>query len=71
MNSIIRDFNRLDENTLSAGINYNRAFAFGTFTPSLKAGVYTEYRSRDAISSTKRTSVTCRRTSFTATWHRV
>ena len=47
MNNIIRDFNRLDENIYSAGVNYNRMFAFGTFAPTLKAGVYAEYRSRD------------------------
>jgi outer membrane receptor for ferrienterochelin and colicin len=46
MTSIIRDFNRLDENTWSAAMNYNRIFAIGTFAPALKAGVYTEYRSR-------------------------
>ena len=47
MTSIVRDFNRLDEDTYSAGVNYSRIFAFGTFAPSLKAGVYTEYRSRN------------------------
>ena len=47
MNSIIRDFIRLDEETYSAGVNYNRVFAFGSFAPSLKAGVYAEYRARD------------------------
>jgi len=47
MNSIIRDFIRLDENIYSAGLNYNRIFAFGTFAPALKAGAYAEYRSRD------------------------
>jgi hypothetical protein len=47
MNNIIRDFIRLDENTFSAGVNYNRVFAFGTFVPTLKAGAYAEYRSRN------------------------
>ena len=46
MNSIIRDFNQLEENTFSAGVNYNHIFTFGTFTPALKAGAYAEYRSR-------------------------
>jgi len=47
MNNIIRDFNRLDEYTYSAGLNYNHIFTLGTFVPKLKAGVYTEYRSRE------------------------
>jgi len=47
MNSIIRDFNRLDENIYSAGVNYDHIFAFGTFAPALKAGAYAEFRSRD------------------------
>jgi hypothetical protein len=47
MNNIIRDFIRLDENTFSAGVNYSHIFGFGTFAPSLKAGAYAEYRSRD------------------------
>jgi outer membrane receptor for ferrienterochelin and colicin len=44
---VIRDFIRLDENTISAGLNYDHIFAFGTFAPSLKAGVYAETRSRE------------------------
>lgn len=47
MNSIIRDFIRLDEDTYSAAVNYSRNFVFGLFTPSLKAGAYAEYRSRN------------------------
>ena len=47
MNNIIRDFNRLNEYTCSAGLNYNRSFALGTFTPALKAGAYIEKRCRD------------------------
>ena len=46
MNNIIRDFNRLDENAYSAGVNLSRTFALGTFVPLVKAGAYTEYRSR-------------------------
>ncbi len=45
--NINRDFNRLDENTFSAGINYSRTFVFGSFAPSFRAGAYSEYRSRD------------------------
>ncbi|MDR0540746.1 MAG: TonB-dependent receptor [Dysgonamonadaceae bacterium] len=45
-NDIIRDFNYLDENMYSLAMNYHRDFAFGNFTPSLKAGVYAESRSR-------------------------
>ena len=47
MNTIIRDFNRLNENNYSAGVNYSHLFAFGSFAPSIKAGAYTEYQSRD------------------------
>ena len=46
MNSIIRDFNRLDERIYSAGVNVQHLFSFGSFTPSLKAGVYAQHRSR-------------------------
>lgn len=45
-NDIIRDFNHLDENMYSVAVNYNHDFAFGNFTPSLKAGVYAESRDR-------------------------
>jgi TonB-dependent receptor len=37
----------LGENIFSAGVNYNRVFAFGSFAPALKAGAYAEYRSRE------------------------
>jgi hypothetical protein len=46
MNSIIRDFNRLDEDMYSAGANYNHTFSFNSSAPALKAGFYAEYRSR-------------------------
>jgi TonB-dependent receptor len=39
----------LDEDTYSAGVNYNFTFAVGTFAPSLKTGAYTEYRSRSYL----------------------
>ena len=45
--NIKRQFIRLDENTYSAGVNYNHAFAIGPLAPSLKVGAYIEYRSRD------------------------
>jgi len=47
LTSIIRDFNRLDENTYSVGLNYTHIFAFGSFVPTLKTGAYAETRSRD------------------------
>ena len=47
MENIKRDFIRLDEHTMSAGLNYNHNFDFGSFEPSLKAGVYTDYRTRN------------------------
>ncbi|GHT61368.1 TonB-dependent receptor [Bacteroidia bacterium] len=45
-NDIIRDFNHLDENMYSLAANYQHDFAFGPFTPSLKAGIYAESRDR-------------------------
>jgi len=45
--SIMRQFIRLDEDTYSAGVNYSHIFALGSFAPSLKAGGYAEYRSRN------------------------
>ncbi|MDR2685016.1 MAG: outer membrane beta-barrel protein [Prevotellaceae bacterium] len=46
-NDVIRDFNYLSENMFSISTNYSRDFAFGTFKPVLKAGVYAEYRNRN------------------------
>ena len=46
-NSIGREFTRLDENIYSAGLNYNHTLGFGMFEPTLKAGVYVDYRSRE------------------------
>ena len=43
---ISREFTRLDEHILSAGGNYRRDFSFGSFEPTLKAGIYGEYRTR-------------------------
>ncbi|MDR1543417.1 MAG: TonB-dependent receptor [Prevotellaceae bacterium] len=46
-NDIIRDFNYLTENMYSAAANYSRNFVFGKFTPMLKVGFYSEYRTRN------------------------
>ena len=43
---ISREFTRLDEHILSAGGNYRRDFTIGSFEPTLKAGIYGEYRTR-------------------------
>ena len=47
LNEINREFSRLNEHILSANINYQHDFAFGDFTPTLKMGGYTEYRTRE------------------------
>lgn len=46
INDVNREFSRLDEHILSANVNYQHTFDFGEFNPLLKAGVYTEYRTR-------------------------
>jgi len=43
---ISREFTRLDEHIFSLGANYSKDFAFGGFTPTLKAGIYGEHRTR-------------------------
>ena len=45
-NDISREFTKLDEHILSVNVNYLHDFTFGNFTPSLKAGAYSEYRTR-------------------------
>lgn len=45
-NDISREFTKLDEHIVSLNVNYRHDFTFGTFAPSLKAGVYSEYRTR-------------------------
>ncbi|MGL5979312.1 MAG: TonB-dependent receptor domain-containing protein [Phocaeicola sp.] len=45
-NDISREFTKLEEHILSANANYERNFEFGNFTPSLKVGGYSEYRTR-------------------------
>lgn len=47
LNEINREFSHLNEHILSANINYQHDFAFGDFTPTLKMGGYTEYRTRE------------------------
>ncbi|MGL4853486.1 MAG: TonB-dependent receptor domain-containing protein [Phocaeicola sp.] len=46
-NDINREFTKLEEHILSANANYEKHFEFGSFNPSLKAGVYSEYRTRE------------------------
>lgn len=43
---ISREFTRLDEHIFSANANYKRDFRWGAFEPTLKTGVYGEYRTR-------------------------
>ncbi|MDR2498356.1 MAG: TonB-dependent receptor [Tannerellaceae bacterium] len=46
MNSIIRDFNSLDENMYSIGANYSLPLKLGRIEPTVKAGLYAGFRSR-------------------------
>lgn len=43
---ISREFTRLDEHIASAGMNYRKDFHFDRIEPTLKAGIYGEYRTR-------------------------
>jgi outer membrane receptor protein involved in Fe transport len=45
--NITRAFQNLHDHTLSIAANYTRSFPKIIFQPLLKAGIYTEYRSRD------------------------
>jgi TonB-dependent receptor len=47
LKTLFRDFIRLDEYIYSAGINHSYIFSFGSFAPTLKTGVYADYRTRD------------------------
>jgi len=47
LEDIKRQFTFLNEHTYSAGANFSRPVTLGTLEPMLKAGTYTEYRSRD------------------------
>ncbi len=44
-----REYTKLDEHIFSGNVNYQREFSFGRFTPTLKAGVYGERRTRDYL----------------------
>lgn len=46
-NDISREWTRLDEHILSAAVNDSHSFHFGTWAPTLKAGAYGEYRTRN------------------------
>ena len=46
-NDISREWTRLDEHILSIGINDKHQFEFGNWQPSLQAGGYGEYRTRE------------------------
>jgi outer membrane receptor protein involved in Fe transport len=45
-NDINREYTKLDENIFSANANYRDNMKWGKFTPTLKTGLYGEYRSR-------------------------
>ena len=46
-NDISREFSQLNEHILSANVNYMQDFTLGSITPTLRAGAYGEYRTRD------------------------
>lgn len=46
-NDISREFSQLNEHILSGNVNYTQNFAIGSLHPTLKAGAYGEYRTRD------------------------
>lgn len=46
-NDISREFSKLDEHILSGSVNYTQNLNIGSITPTLKAGAYGEYRTRD------------------------
>ena len=46
-NDASREWTKLDEHIISAAVNDKHMFSFGNWTPSLQAGAYGEYRSRD------------------------
>jgi TonB-dependent receptor len=45
--NISRYFQNLEDHSFSAAVNYKQAFALGNIKPTLKTGLYGEYRSRD------------------------
>ncbi len=46
-NEIQREFSKLNEHILSTGINYSLDFNFADMRPTLRAGFYGEYRTRE------------------------
>lgn len=48
-NDISREFTRLGEHILSAGVNYRRNLTWGSIAPELKTGIYTDYRTREYL----------------------
>ena len=46
-NDINREFTRLDEHIMSAGVNYRKKWEGGKLEPELFTGAYSEYRTRD------------------------
>ena len=44
---ISREFTHLSEHTASLNVNYRQEFRFGDITPSLKGGLYGEFRARE------------------------
>ena len=45
-NDVKRNYQKLDEHIVSSGINLEKRLVFGSFTPTLKAGVFAEQKSR-------------------------
>lgn len=45
-NDITREFTSLNEHIASGGVNWQKAYNWGNFTPTLKAGMFGEYRTR-------------------------
>ncbi|GAB6983372.1 TonB-dependent receptor [Prevotella dentasini JCM 15908] len=52
-NDISREWTKLDEHIFSANANYSRDFSFSSWQPSLKVGVYGEYRTREYATEEK------------------
>jgi outer membrane receptor protein involved in Fe transport len=45
-NDVNREFTQLSEHIFSASLNYSKEFHFDLFNPQIKAGAYTDYRTR-------------------------
>jgi outer membrane receptor protein involved in Fe transport len=45
-NDVSREWTRLDENIMSGNVSEKHQFAFGNWMPTLKTGIYGEYRTR-------------------------